>query len=232
MARDEKYTILVADDSFTNRALLTKIFSGEFYVEQAENGARALEILRRRPDMAAVVLDIQMPVLDGFGVLEAMRADESLRNIPVVVATANDEEESQLKALDRGALDVLIKPLNPQVALHRVRNIVLRREADRAAARSVMLEQLLRQSEIDEKTGIYNKQAFCRKASEMIRAHPEEKYLILRWDIDRFKVFNDIFGVAAGDEYLAKVGEAYRAADEKTLYGHWEADHFVACMKA
>ena len=232
MARDEKYTILVADDSFTNRALLTKIFSGEFYVEQAENGARALEILRRRPDMAAVVLDIQMPVLDGFGVLEAMRADESLRNIPVVVATANDEEESQLKALDRGALDVLIKPLNPQVALHRVRNIVLRREADRAAARSVMLEQLLRQSEIDEKTGIYNKQAFCRKASEMIRAHPEEKYLILRWDIDRFKVFNDIFGVAAGDEYLAKVGEAYRAAGEKALYGHWEADHFVACMKA
>ncbi len=50
-----------------------------------------------------MVLDIQMPELDGFGVLDAMRADESLRGIPVIVATANDEEENQLKALARRA---------------------------------------------------------------------------------------------------------------------------------
>ena len=229
---DCKYTILIADDSFTNRALLAKIFSGEFIVEQAENGVQALEALRRLPDVAAVVLDIQMPELDGFDVLDAMRADESLRGIPVIVATANDEEENQLKALDRGALDVLIKPLNPQIALHRVRNIILRREADRQAARNVMLEQQLRQSEIDEKTGIYNKQAFCRKAAELIRGNPGKKYVILRWDIDRFKVFNDIFGVAAGDAYLAQVGCAYRTHRYKMLYGHWEADHFVTCMAA
>lgn len=227
----EPATILVVDDSFTNRVLLNKIFSAEYRVEQASDGVEALEMLQRLTDVAAVVLDLQMPRLDGYGVLDAMRADERLKDIPVVVDTGSDDVQSQLKALDCGAVDVLIKPFNPQIALHRIRNIITRREADRQAARNKTLEELLRQSEIDEKTGIYNKHAFCRRTTELLRENPHREFVLLRWDVDRFKVFNDVFGVAAGDEFLRTIGTAYRrAADDNIRYGHWEADHFVTCM--
>lgn len=229
--RVNKPTILIVDDSYINRVLLKKIFSEDYRVEQAENGVQALEKLRELADVAAVVLDIMMPELDGYGVLTAMREDPRLKDIPVVVDTGNDDVENQLKALDYGAMDVLIKPFNPQIALHRIRNIITRREADRQAEHSRMLEQLLRQSEIDEKTGIYNKHAFCRMTSDLLRKNPDREYVLMRWDIDRFKVFNDVFGVAAGDEFLAAVGAAYREkACPGMIYGHWEADHFVTCM--
>ena len=190
-----KPVVLVVDDSRTNLKLLHEIFSKEYQVEQAENGLQAMAILRRVADVAAVILDIKMPELDGYGVLRAMRADEQLRDIPVVVDTGSDDLESQLKALDLGALDVLIKPFNPQIALHRVRNLINHREAGQQAARNRVLEEQLRQSEIDERTGILNKKAFCRKTAELLAAHPNKSYVILRWDIDRFKIFNDTFGV-------------------------------------
>lgn len=233
MAKQEKTgTILVVDDAFTNRALLNKIFSGEYQVEQAENGMQALETLRRNPDMAAVILDIQMPEMDGYEVLRTMRQEPQLQNIPVVVDTSSDDVESQLKALDLGAVDVLIKPFNPQIALHRVRNIIIRRETNRQSARNELLEQLLLQSELDEKTGIWNKSAFCRKTSELLQRHPERQYAIVRWDVDRFKLYNDVFGVAAGDAFLAAVGAAYRSNHfHALLYSHWEADHFVECLE-
>ena len=229
-------TILVVDDSFANRMLLLKIFSEEYHVEQAENGKQALDILYQfgnsaDEEVAAIVLDIQMPEIDGYDVLETLRADERLRDIPVVVNTGNDDVDSQLKSLDLGAVDVLVKPFNPQIALHRIRNIITRREADKQAERNRVLEQLLRQSEIDEKTGLYNKHAFCRKTAELLRENAEEKYVLIRWDVDRFKVFNDVFGVRAGDQFLAQIGKAYQEKLNRHMtYGHWEADHFVACL--
>jgi diguanylate cyclase (GGDEF)-like protein len=227
----EKQKLLIADNSFINRALLMNIFSGEFQVYQAENGIQALEQLRKLKDLAAVILDIQMPKLDGYGVLDYMMQDERMKDIPVVVSTSSGDEESQLKALDHGAADVLIRPFNSKIVLHRVHNIVVRREADSQAIRNAALEQRLRQSETDEKTGIYNKYAFCRKTSELLRKDPHQRYVILHWDIDRFKVFNDVFGVAAGDELLARIGEDYCNSDFNMVYGHWVADHFVSCME-
>lgn len=226
-----KPSVLVVDDSFANRALLRKILSQDYDITEAENGLCALKTLRDHPDIAAVMLDIHMPELSGDEVLRIMRSDECLHDIPVIVATSYDDVDSQMAALENGADDVLVKPLNPKIVLCRVRNIVARREATKKASLSQALEDLLRQAETDEKTGIPGKQAFCRKAAEMMRSHPDRFHVIVQWDIDRFKVFNDIFGIAAGDAYLAKAGAMCR---EKTgpeaLFGHWEADRFVACM--
>ncbi|MDD3337019.1 MAG: EAL domain-containing protein [Eubacteriales bacterium] len=223
-----KGTILVVDDSFPNRALLYKIFSDEYHVLQAEDGVQALQALRGDAEISAVVLDLQMPQLNGFEVLRAMRDDPQLKDIPVVVDTGSEDVESQLQALDLGAVDVLVKPFNPQIALHRVRNIIIRRQIDLQETRNKLLEERLRISETDPKTGIYTKQAFCEKAGEWMHANPGDRFALLRWDIDRFKVYNDIYGVQAGDSLLAKIGQWCQVS--QMLCGHWEADHFVSCM--
>ena len=226
-------SILIADDSYANRALLRKILSQDYEIAEAENGVQALAYLCAHRETALVLLDIQMPELDGFGVLDAVRGDPALSDIPIVVDTANDDIETQIKALDRGATDVLVKPFNHLAVIHRVRNILARRESMLMSARNAMLEELLHQSEIDEKTGLYNKHAFCRKAAALLRAHPEVPFLILRGDIDRFKVLNDVFGIAAGDAFLKHLGEIVgRWSGELVVCGHWEADHFVLCLPA
>ena len=97
------------------------------------------------------------------------------------------------KAFESGVTDILVKPVNPHIALNRVKNITSWFNACKLEEQNRMYRSLLRESEIDEKTGVYNKQAFCRHASELIASEPDKKFIILRWDIDRFKIFNIIF---------------------------------------
>lgn len=225
-------TILIVDDSIVNLRLLDRIFCREYTVEEARDGVEALQKLQSVPGISAVILDISMPVLDGYGVLRSMRENDKLRSIPVIVDTASGDEESQLKALELGAFDVLVKPISPRLAMQRVRNAIMRLEAVKQTERSMMLEEQLRLSEIDEKTGIYNRQAFCRKTAALLSANPEKEYVLLRTDVDRFKVINDAYGIAKGDSFLAAVGAEYRKAGVPGMtYGHWEADHFVSCIE-
>lgn len=110
-------TILVVDDDSTNRTLLSTNLEEEGYsVEMAEDGLQALEILRARP-FDVVLLDLLMPKMDGFQVLERMKADSALRHIPVIVISAVDEMESVLRCIEMGATDHLPKPFDP-VLLH------------------------------------------------------------------------------------------------------------------
>lgn len=226
-------SILIVDDAFANRALLSRIFRDDYNVVEAEDGAKALLIMRSVPDIAAIVLDLVMPVLDGYGVLEEMRADERLCGIPVIVVTASGDEQSQIMALDRGAVDVITKPVNPHVMLHRVRNIINRKNADMLAEQNRMYRLRVSKSEMDEKSGICNKRGFMVRTAALLRENPDKRYVIVRWDIDRFKVYNDIYGAAAGDKLLADIGRAYRRMGfERMTYGRWEADHFVNCVPA
>lgn len=126
-------TVLIVDDAVPNRILLKKALSGDYRTLEAADGREALQLMRAEPDISLVILDIMMPVLDGYGVLENMRKDEELSKIPVVIVTASEDMHSQIKAFDLGAVDVIIKPFNPQIILHRVHNIISRRESERLA---------------------------------------------------------------------------------------------------
>ncbi len=236
MKENTKKTILVVDDALTSRVILRTVFAGEYEVLDAENGRRAMEILHARPDVAVVVLDIIMPEMDGFAVLCAMRANEALRQIPVIVMTASSDEETQMKALSSGAMDVLYKPINPQVTQKRVENLIARMDAIRLAERNRSMERELREAETDVISGIYNKDAFLRRAAQFLRENPNGDFVLLRWDIDNFKIFNDVLGSARGDEYLRGVGEYYSTHSDSIpgliLYARYEADHFVSLYRA
>ncbi|MDD4075491.1 MAG: EAL domain-containing protein [Eubacteriales bacterium] len=232
----EKKIMLVADDAESSRSLMRAIFEDEYRVIEAKNGVEALEALYSVPNIEILILDISMPELDGFGVMAVMHEDVALRDIPTVVVTASEDLDTQIGALEGGAVDVLTKPINPQIVIHRIKNIMARREADKIAEQNRAIERELRSMDMDEKSGIYNKYGFFRHTARLLRENPEKRYVITRWDMDDFKVFNDIFGAETGDAYIRHVGDSYKAQALQipglAVYARYDADHFICCREA
>jgi PAS domain S-box-containing protein len=118
----EKSTrILLADDNADMRSYMQRLLGEEYEVEAVADGKSALEIAReRRPDL--IVSDIMMPRLDGFGLLRALRSDEALKSIPVILLSARAGEESRVQGLQTGADDYLVKPFSARELLARVQS--------------------------------------------------------------------------------------------------------------
>ena len=112
--------ILVVDDNELNRELLSRRLGRQGHtIAVAENGRQALEMVRDR-GFDLVLLDVIMPELDGYAVLERMKADDSLRHIPVIMLSALDEIESVVKCIEIGAEDYLPRPFSPVLLNARV----------------------------------------------------------------------------------------------------------------
>jgi class 3 adenylate cyclase len=112
--------MLIVDDNRVNRLLLTRALEQNgHHVSNAENGKVAMEMLRAKP-YDVLLLDIDMPEMNGFEVLEALLQDEELRYLPVIMTSASDELDRVVKCIEMGAEDYLVKPLNPVLLRARV----------------------------------------------------------------------------------------------------------------
>ncbi len=135
---DQRPRVLVADDNVDMRDYLKGLLSPHWQVEMAEDGAKALESVRRsRPDL--LLTDVMMPELDGFGLLDAIRGDQGLRDLPVIVLSARAGEEAYIEGLTAGADDYLIKPFTARELLARIesnlRLAAIRRDSKAAIER-------------------------------------------------------------------------------------------------
>lgn len=121
MSASSAAALLVVDDNEDNRYTLTRRLAREGYADVAtvNNGREALELLRAKP-IDLVLLDIMMPGMNGYEVLEHMKADPQLRHIPVIMISAVDEVESVVRCIELGAEDYLSKPFNPTLLRARV----------------------------------------------------------------------------------------------------------------
>lgn len=118
------HNILVVDDSMINREILADMLSAKYKVETAENGQEALAILEERSDeFGAVLLDLNMPDIDGFEVLEKMNEWDLLSALPVIVISAEDSNEVENRTLALHATDFIRKPFDQNVVLRRVENV-------------------------------------------------------------------------------------------------------------
>ena len=357
-------TMLIADDVELNRALLENIFDDEYSILQAADGVEAMEILRSQP-VDVVLLDIVMPRMDGFEVLKAMKEEESLSGIPVIMATS-EKEKSEERALILGADDFINKPYRAMVVKKRVENIVVKhilerkrlenalfetrnelnslidsvpggigvwkvtdkvqveyfndgfcrqfgydreefqekftkdltvlwvggdteyilkrlRENQDSSDRISLVHQVRRKDQIlrwfslnalkykeedgvpvyrivnidvtesrenellieqkneelryllehDALTGLYNRSTFCRKTADFLRQNPNGTYNMVQFDIERFKVINELYGNFMGDRILLLITEGLqKCLKDKGTYGRLEADHFAVCLPA
>jgi two-component system cell cycle response regulator len=224
-------SILVADDSLLIRAIVRNGLEEEGYqVIEADDGLSALEQCRKRaPDV--VLLDVEMPGLDGLEVLRELKADPNLRNIPVVFLTGRTSTDDIVAGLRGGAHDYLKKPFEPAELLARVSSAVhVKQLQDQLLERNVELERL---SRTDALTGLYNRWhlvdelARQRKTADRHR----EPLAVILFDIDHFKRINDTYGHPAGDlvlcEFARRLPEELRAGD---VAGRWGGDEFLVVM--
>lgn len=214
-----KRTVLVVDDEFINRILLGNILESQYEVLFAENGKQALDILRERNrQISMVLLDLMMPEVNGFDVIQAMRADSNLLRIPIIVLTS--EKQAEVESLHMGAYDFIQKPYDmPEVILARIaRNIELAENND-----------ILSNTERDELTGLLNREFFYGYVEEHDIHQPDAEMAAAVIDIDHFHLFNELYGWVNGDKVLSRMGSFLVDAAQKSgsIIGRQDADAFV-----
>lgn len=213
--------ILVVDDNIINRQMLIHTLKSDYDIIEAENGKDALALMHRGYKiLSAVLLDIKMPEMDGYELLSCVRENVQLSQIPIIVVTGSEDEASRVKALSLGANDFILKPFNPEIVRHCLRNNIALRET----------ASILNAIQKDKLTGLFNREAFFEKVNGMIRDKEPGYYYLSCFDIDNFKLVNDQYGAAEGDRILRLIGGEVRENME-TLRGigaRISADNFAA----
>lgn len=121
----QKKQILIVDDNELNRSLLKEILCDQYRIVEAENGQEALNILRQyRKDIALILMDVIMPVMDGYTFLERIRKLPGPITIPVIVTTQSNSERDREAALSHGAADFVAKPYCSEIILRKVADTI------------------------------------------------------------------------------------------------------------
>lgn len=238
--------ILLVDDIPVNLMLLEEMLQQEGYADIycVRSGPEALEILaategadveEKRIDL--VLMDVMMPGMDGIETCQRIKAQDGLRDIPVIMVTVRDDDEALAQAFSMGATDYIIKPVKELELLARVRSALkLKGETDRRKAREQELVELTSQLDTmnrrlmhmvprDSLTEVGNRRYFDEiLVREWNRSRREAVPLsLLMVDLDDFKKFNEIHGRDKGDECLRKIADTLhcllkRAGDTVVRY--------------
>ena len=222
----KKPTILVVDDMTTTLLLLHDLLKDTYEVKIAKSGTKALEILESPNDIDLILLDIEMPDINGYDVCKRIKNNETIKNIPIIFITGRTSQEDEEYGLNLGAIDYITKPFNKAIVKLRIKNYL------NLKIKNDMLEKL---SMYDALTNIRNRryfdETFEKTFSEIKR--DKKSLAVLMIDIDFFKPYNDNYGHGQGDETLRKVAKALektikRASDFVARYG---GEEFVILLK-
>lgn len=222
----KKPTILVVDDMTTALLLLHDLLKDTYEVKIAKSGTKALEILESPNDIDLILLDIEMPDINGYDVCKRIKNNETIKNIPIIFITGRTSQEDEEYGLNLGAIDYITKPFNKAIVKLRIKNYLdLKIKND-------MLEKL---SMYDGLTNIRNRRFFDETFEKTFNEIKRDKksLAVLMIDIDFFKPYNDNYGHGQGDETLRKVAKALektikRASDFVARYG---GEEFVILLK-
>lgn len=218
-----KRSVLIIEDDFINMNILKDILSEHYNVLCAKNGRDGLQMLREQyRRLSAILLDIYMPVMNGYEFLEAVNNDRMLAQIPVIVTTGNDHPEEEQKCLTLGAVDFIGKPYISGVVLARIKNIIKLRESK--ATLSAM--------EYDSLTGLYTRQAFFHHAERILKSNPENDYDLIAIDLENYKLTNSQYGERKSDEFLSYFGEQVNALFPNGMTGRFGGDLFIVMIKS
>jgi diguanylate cyclase (GGDEF)-like protein len=218
--RDKKRVLIIDDSVVIQRLVQARLQADGFEVVTCGDGAEAVDLAKETaPDV--ILLDIDMPSVNGFDACRNLKEDAETSKIPIIFLTAQTKTEDKVRGLDIGAVDYVTKPFDPVELRARVRS---------AYRTKYLMDLLEKKAQIDGLTGLYNRAFFdARIKEEMERARRYENPLaIVLFDVDRFKMCNDTYGHSFGDVVLAEVADTARTVARSTdLVARYGGEEFV-----
>ena len=213
--------LLIIEDNELNRKLLAELLEDSYEVMTAVNGEEGLKLLGENyRDISAILLDVSMPICDGFQFLDRIRDDVMLSSVPVIVITGSNRPEDEVRCLELGAVDFIRKPYNVRIVKGKINSVIKLRES------AIVLSAL----EYDELTGLYIRQAFFHHAKTLMRVKNDQKFHVVVADVKNFKWINGTYGEKTGDQVLAYLGDAYKKQVHSGMVARYGGDQFVAIV--
>ncbi|MFC3229286.1 diguanylate cyclase [Marinibaculum pumilum] len=214
---------LVVEDEPSSATILQAVLNSFGSTVVAASAAEAMQALEGfTPD--TILLDISLPDMDGHALLAEIRKLPGLRQVPVIFVTAKNAPKDQVRGLDQGAVDYIVKPVEPLVLQARMRHHVQRLADER---------RMRRLADYDDLTGLHNRRRFLEILSvEMERARRYGRSLsFITFDLDHFKAVNDDHGHDVGDAVLAAVGAVLqRRLRNADLSGRLGGEEFAVLL--
>jgi two-component system, cell cycle response regulator len=235
---NEDARILVVDDHPDNLEIINaRLTSRGYQVELASNGQEALDRVHANPPHL-ILLDVMMPVIDGYEVSRRIKQDASLPYVPIILVTARDSTEDKVEGLDAGADDYLTKPVNFPELEARVRSMLrIKKLQDELDLKNRELEEANRKlrklSITDGLTGLFNHRHVHELLHEEFERsrRSEEPMAVVMMDLDRFKQVNDTYGHPTGDVILFETAQILReTAREIDMIGRYGGEEFMAIL--
>ncbi len=222
--------ILVVDDIQDNISLLCFNLEDDHHeVITATNGYECLDkAIEHSPDL--ILLDMMMPGISGIETLTRLQQDSTLKDIPVIMVSANDADDFIIEALDIGALDYVAKPFIYPVLAARMRTALRLRENQRELQE--LNKRLSKLASLDPLTEAYNRRHFLELGNtEFAKAQRFHRPLsVIMLDVDKFKAINDTYGHPTGDAALKQLTQLCQNAGRSSeIVGRFGGEEFVLC---
>lgn len=218
-----KDTLLIIDDNDIDRNILTSLLKEKYNILEAQDGKSGLEkLFANFSKISVVLLDLYMPTMTGYDVLNEMETNGNLSSIPVMMLTSSSSDEDQIKAFRKGAADFVSKPYNPLIIINRLEAIIrLRKSSD-----------MLSLTAIDKHTGIYSVEFFFAYAEQIIRSNPDTSFDLIATNVDSFTSISSRHGHKLANSLLRTI--AMLLQDElkgKEIIGRIMGDRFALLVE-
>ncbi|MBO4666551.1 MAG: EAL domain-containing protein [Bacilli bacterium] len=214
----ERY-VLIVEDEIINQEILKEILSSKYEVLTADNGIEALHVIETSvAPISLILLDLNMPLMDGFTLIKELKKDDKSKNIPIIVLTG--DKNSELEALTLGAVDFITKPYD-------LKEIIMAR-----VNRSIELSEkriIVNAEERDDLTDVYNKHIFLEYVERIDKYRPNVSKDMVVINISKFHLYNELYGKEQGDKVLVYIANILKdiARDNDGIVARVQADYFA-----
>lgn len=220
-------SVLIIDDSAVDRSIMSMIIRKnipDVQVFESEDGIGIKELIRSH-DIKVCILDLRMPIKDGYSLLSEIKSDPLTMDVPVIVCTGVIDTTSLERVLTLGAYDYFSKPLSEEAM-----KISLPLKVRNAIELMKRTKHIVHISQIDALTGLYNRSHFKVRLSA-IEASEGMDISILMCDINGLKISNDAYGNEVGDAFLVSAAEIIQShCPESSICSRWGGDEFAVCL--
>lgn len=231
--------ILLVDDQPENIHVLMEILGQYYKIIAATNGKRAIELAEKEPQPDLILLDVLMPDMSGYEVCERLQSNLKTKDIPIIFVTALGETDDEMKGLEIGAVDYLVKPVNPYIVKARVKNHLTIRSLyrklqktnsmleEKVKERTAQLEQMIM---VDSLTGLPSKVALAQEIKTLLAS--KSFFALIQLDFSRFSLINTSLGHEIGDRLLQTIAQhLQKCLKERDYIARMGADNFYLLLR-